>query len=153
MKNKESIKVPRFVPLLTPLVKMMLMIGVPMGPNTLVSVRGRRSGKTRTTPVALMEHDGHKYLLATFGEVNWVRNLRSAGEASIGRGRRRVLVSAIELAPSQATLVFRKVLSPYLASPMTRAFLRTGYDLDKDASDEDFLREAHRHPVFEVVPK
>jgi deazaflavin-dependent oxidoreductase (nitroreductase family) len=149
----KNLKVPSFVHLLNPLIKAMLRIGVAIGPNTLLIVRGRKSGKIRTTPVALMEHDGHQYVLATFGEVNWVRNLRLTKEARIGKGRHRKTVSATELSPEKAAVVFKDVLTPYLASRMMRSFLQMGYDLNPNSTDKDFMKEAYRHPVFEVSSK
>src|SRR5919197_2808250 len=66
----------------------LLRIGLPVGPAVLLSVRGRKSGKFYTIPVALVEHSGTRWLVAAFGEVNWVRNLRAAGQAQLTRGRR-----------------------------------------------------------------
>lgn len=149
---KKPLKVPRFVPMLNPLMKGFLRLGVPLGPNTLLSVRGRKSGKIHTTPVGLMEHNGRRYLLATFGEVNWVKNLRSAGEGRIGKGRRRETIAPTELPPEKAAAVFKEVLTPYLHSRMMRSFLQMGYELDSHSTDEDFMRKALRHPAFEVQP-
>jgi deazaflavin-dependent oxidoreductase (nitroreductase family) len=149
----KTLKVPSFVPVLNPLIKAFLRIGVPMGPNTLLCVRGRKSGKMRTTPVGLMEHGGHRYLFATFGEVDWVRNLRASGEAKIGMGRHREMISATVLNPEKAAAVFREVLKPYLHSRMMRSFLHMGYELGPNSTDEDFMNEALRHPVFEVSPE
>jgi deazaflavin-dependent oxidoreductase (nitroreductase family) len=50
-----------------------------------LSVIGRRSGRWRTTPVAVLDHDGQRYLISYRGESEWVRNLR----ASQGRARLR----------------------------------------------------------------
>jgi deazaflavin-dependent oxidoreductase (nitroreductase family) len=63
----------------TVLLKVLLLIGVPKGPLVLLSVRGRKSGKVTTTPIALVQHGHERWLVAAFGEVNWVRNLRAAG--------------------------------------------------------------------------
>ena len=146
-------KTPSFIVLLNPLIRSMLRLGFPFGPNTLLTVRGRKSGKQRTTPVGLFENEGHKYVLATFGNVNWVKNLRKGGEAQIGKGRHRESVSAVELTPQEAAPVFKKVLTHYLESRAMRSFLKMGYDLAPGASDEDFQREALRHPAFELRPK
>jgi deazaflavin-dependent oxidoreductase (nitroreductase family) len=148
-----KLKTPSFVVLLNPLIRSMLKLGIPMGPNTLLTVQGRKSGKLHTTPVGLFENEGHRYLLATFGNVNWVKNLRKQGEAKIGMGMHRELVSAQELTAQDAAPVFKKVLSHYLESRAMRSFLKMGYDLSRDASDEDFQREALRHPAFELRPK
>ena len=48
-----------------------------------LSVIGRRSGHWRTTPVAVLDYDGQRYLVSYRGESESVRNLRASG----GRGR------------------------------------------------------------------
>ena len=143
--------VPRFVPVLTPLIKVFLRLGIPMGPNVLLTTRGRKTGKSRTTPVALMKLHDRKFLLATFGEVNWVRNLRATQEAQVGKGGHRDTFRVKELAPEIAAPLFKEILTPYLNSRMMRSFLSTGYNLGPKSSDEDFLREALRHPMFELI--
>jgi deazaflavin-dependent oxidoreductase (nitroreductase family) len=142
--------VPFFVPLMNPLMKSLLRVGVPMGPMTLLTVRGRRSGRRHTTPVGLFEHDGRRYVFATFGEVNWVRNLRATGRATVGRGLRRRPVDAFELGKTDGARVLQAILAPYLASRVGRSFLRMGYDLKPDASPEAFAEEARQHPGFEL---
>ena len=75
-----------------PIANRLLGIGMPMGPNRLLTVRGRKSGEPRTAPVAVVEVDGRRWVVGTFGETHWVRNLRAAGEATLridGRGRCR----------------------------------------------------------------
>jgi hypothetical protein len=58
------------------MVTALLHAGIKMGNMTLLTVRGRKSGQSRTTPVALIERDGQRWLVAPYGAVNWVRNLR-----------------------------------------------------------------------------
>jgi deazaflavin-dependent oxidoreductase (nitroreductase family) len=50
-----------------------------------LSVVGRRSGRRRTTPVAVLDYEGQRYLVSYRGESEWVRNLRASG----GRARLR----------------------------------------------------------------
>jgi deazaflavin-dependent oxidoreductase (nitroreductase family) len=50
-----------------------------------LSVLGRRSRRWRTTPVAVLDYDGQRYLVSYRGESEWVRNLRASG----GRARLR----------------------------------------------------------------
>src|SRR5215212_978841 len=70
------------------------LMGFGKYPMYLLTVRGRKSGQPRTVSIAIMEQEGKRYLGAPFGAVNWVRNLRSAGEAVLTRGRRSETVSA-----------------------------------------------------------
>ena len=143
-------RVPFFVPLLNPIVARLLRIGIPVGPMILLTVRGRRTGQPRTTPIVIFERDGRRYVFATFGEVNWVRNLRAAGEAVLTRGWRRQAVVAVELTPQEAMPVLKDAVAPYLSSPVAAVVLRPQFDVAPDASLSDFLSEARRHPVFEV---
>ena len=50
--------VPKFVPLFNMFARRLLRAGTPMGPNVLVTIRGRTSGLPRTTPLAIVEHSG-----------------------------------------------------------------------------------------------
>src|SRR5256885_11207162 len=107
-------RVPFFVPLFNPIARRLLRVGVPLGPNALLTVRGRKSGQPRTTPVALVEVGGRRWVIGTFGEVNWVRNLRAAGEASLAVGQRQLQVHAVELTRDEAEGFFSEVLGPYV---------------------------------------
>src|SRR4051812_42696352 len=92
--NKVPARVPGFVPVFNPVASRLLRLGRLLGPNALLTVRGRKSGEPRTTPVALVEVKGRRWVIGTFGDTHWVRNLRAAGEASILVGRRDVPVHA-----------------------------------------------------------
>lgn len=134
------------------IIKRLLRAGVPMGPMILLTVRGRTTGQPRTTPVDLLERNGRRWLVATHGGAssNWVRNLRAAGEGVLTRGRRRQAVTAVELSPEAAGPVLKEVLGPRLASPVRGLVLRRTLDVAPGASLDDFIEEAHRHPVFEL---
>src|SRR5437773_4598060 len=82
---------------IAPLLQLLLRRGLPAGPNVLLTVRGRRTGRPHSTPVAMWELGDRRFVQASFGEVNWVRNLRASGEAVIRRGRWSLAVSATEL--------------------------------------------------------
>src|SRR3989442_10728396 len=96
-------QVPSFVGFFNPLTRRILKVGALLGPNALITIRGRKSGLARTTPVALVEIEGKRWVIGTFGEVNWVRNLRAAGEATLSVGKRREEVLATELDHQAAT--------------------------------------------------
>src|SRR5262249_14757165 len=57
-------RIPRLVPLFNPVVTFLLAAGVPMGFNGLVTIRGRKSGLPRTTPVAIIEVSGRRWVWA-----------------------------------------------------------------------------------------
>lgn len=139
--------VPRYVPFFNVFARRMLRAGMPMGPNALVTIRGRTSGLPRTTPLAIVEYGGHRWIWAPYGEVDWVRNLRAAGVATIAAGRRTADVTANELDPVQREAFFRDVLVPVARSiPLGPWLIRTmlGTDL------RDPLAASVGRPVFEI---
>jgi deazaflavin-dependent oxidoreductase (nitroreductase family) len=128
------------------IVKRLLLLGVRITPMVLLTVRGRRTGRPRTTPVGLLVHDGHRYLFSAFGEVNWVRNLRAAGVGIIGRGRRRETLRAAELSAEEAGQILQFILK----SPTFGRVVRPYFPVAPDAPLTVFVHEARRHPVFEL---
>lgn len=142
--------VPKFVGLFNPLARRMLGVGMPMGPNALITITGRKSGVSRTTPVAVIEINGRRWVVGTFGETNWVRNLRAAGEATLTVGKRKESVKAIELSRLEGQAFFRDVLGPYVRRlPLGKSILGL---LGAGDILDDPLGSADRRPVFEVHP-
>ncbi len=146
----KSTRVPSWVPFFNPIAKLLLAAGVPMGPNVLITVRGRKSGLPRTTPVAVAENSGRRGLISPFGQVNWVRNLRAAGRATITVGRRKEEVTAVELGPTEAAEFIRDVYVPHARRvPLGLWILR---NLDKIDIDNP-VEAAKGRPVFELHPR
>jgi deazaflavin-dependent oxidoreductase (nitroreductase family) len=146
----DSTHVPASVRLFSPLAQLLLKVGVPQGPNALLTIRGRRTGVPRTTGVTVLEDGGRRWVIGTFGEVNWVRNLRAAGAATLTVGRRRYEVQAVELTGEARTAFFRDVLIPYVRrmriAPVLLAVLGARDIL------ADPARAAEDRPVFELRP-
>ena len=54
------------------------------GVTITLTVRGRRTGELRTTPLGRpFEHAGARYLVSGRGETHWARNLRAAGRGEL----------------------------------------------------------------------
>jgi deazaflavin-dependent oxidoreductase (nitroreductase family) len=142
-------RAPKFVDLLNPLFGRLLRAGLPLGPNGLLTVRGRRSGVPRTTPVAIVERDGRRWVVGTFGEVNWVKNLEAAGEATLELHGHRLEVKASRLAGEEGARFFREVLGPYARRlPVVRPLLSV---LGARDILVDPVAAAARRPVFELA--
>ncbi len=134
-------------------IKGLLRAGVPMGPMVLLTVRGRKTGKARATPVDLFERSGRSFLVSTHRQEssNWVRNLRAASEGVLTRGRNRRAITVVELPPETAGRVLKEVLGPRLESPVAGFVLRRTFSVPAKAPLDDFIAAARQHPVFEIV--
>jgi hypothetical protein len=140
-------RVPLQVRLFSPILKFLLRARVPLGYNRLVTIRGRTSGVPRTAAIAVLEVAGRRWVWAPWGEVNWVRNLRAAGRATIAMPGRHEEVRATELDAVERVTFFRDVLGPFARRiPFGYVFVRLvdGVDL------RDPVTAAHGRRVFEL---
>jgi deazaflavin-dependent oxidoreductase (nitroreductase family) len=141
--------VPRRVSFFSPVLRFLIAAGLPMGFNGLITIRGRTSGLPRTTPVAIIEVSGRRWVWAPWGDVHWVRNLRAAGRATVTVRRRKEEVTATELDPTQRVEFFRDILGPVARGiPFGVAFVRIADGVDLDHP----LEAAEGRRVFELHP-
>ena len=149
--TESKTRVPSFVDIFNPLARRMLGAGLPLGPNALITIRGRKSGEPRATPIALIEIEGRRWVSSPFGDVNWVRNLRAAGEATLAIGRKQQSVTAIELSKEERVAFFRDLMGPYVKRiPLGLGRLIVGSILGAKEMLDDPEDAAERHPVFEL---
>jgi deazaflavin-dependent oxidoreductase (nitroreductase family) len=128
---------------LNALVRPLARLGL-TGPRThLLTVGGRHTGRPWSTPVSIVRDGDERWLVAPYGDRNWVKNTRAAGRVELRRGRRREQFAAEELPPADAVPVLRRY---YELGRVTRPF----FDVSLDSSDADWLAEAPRHPVFRL---
>ncbi len=142
-------RLPRWVPYFNAIARPLIALGIPMGPDVLLTVKGRKSGLPRTTPVTICDYGGRRGFISPFGETNWARNLRAAGTATIRFGRKREEVRAVELDHDEAVRFIKEVIAPIAAtSKIGDWFVRNIDKLDLDHPDETAVGK----PVFEVFP-
>jgi len=116
-----------------------------IGPAHLLTTRGRKTGRPRTTPVILVVRGQQRWLVAPYGAVPWVLNARAAGQVRLRRGRDRHDYTLRQLPPAQAG----PILQHYIRiAPATRPY----FQASKDSPVGEFTAEADRHPVFELIP-
>jgi deazaflavin-dependent oxidoreductase (nitroreductase family) len=138
----------------------LIRAGVRIGTFAVLRVPGRKTGRPVDVPLVVFSHDGNRYLVASYGIVHWVRNIRAAdGRAQLRRGRAVEQITATELPPDQAGLVLRSSLlngPPGIPRPIVRIFRRffvlPYLDVEMNSPDDDFVRSAVGHPVFRVRP-
>ena len=127
------------------LIAVLLRAGVKLGTTSLLTVRGRKSGQPHTVLVVLVEQNGQHWLVAPYGAVQWVRNIRAAGTATLTRSRHSEEITVTELPAQEAAPVLKQYLSHVSGG------VRIYFDARKDSPIEAFEREASRHPVFQVM--
>jgi len=122
----------------------LLRLGLASKTTYLLTVKGRRTGTPRSTPVILQEDGGQRWLVSPYGDVGWVRNARAAGRVTLSRGRQSETFGIAELDANEAAPVLKR----YVASvPITRPF----FDAKPDAPLQAFIAEASGHPVFKLL--
>lgn len=117
--------------------RVMNPLALRFGSPWLLSVRGRRSGVVRQTPVNLLEFEDESYLVAPRGETEWVRNVRAAGVVELRRGSKLRVASAVEVPVDQR-------------GPIIRAY-RARWDRAV-RKQFDALPDDAAHPVFHLTP-
>jgi len=122
-----------------------LKLGFAPGYMRLLEVRGRKSGKTFTTPVNVLEFQGRRYLVAARGETAWARNARAAGHIVLRRGSSSESLMVRELADADKPEVIKAFLDRF-ASQVQRFF-----DVPAGSPPDAFRAAASRTPVFELV--
>jgi deazaflavin-dependent oxidoreductase (nitroreductase family) len=148
--SEKAARVPWHVALFSPVLQFLLSLGIPLGANGLITIRGRKSGLPRTTGVAILEVSGRRWVWAPWGDVHWVRNLRAAGRATITVRRRKEEVTASELDAAERVSFFRDVLGPFARSiPGGVTFVRLvdGVDLDDPVAAAEGRRVFELHPL------
>jgi deazaflavin-dependent oxidoreductase (nitroreductase family) len=126
----------------TPLVR----LGIGPANTYLLTVPGRRTGRRYTTPVTLVDHEGERWLVAPYGERNWVKNARAAGRVELRRGRVRDGVAVEELPPGERAPILRAYVDRV---PTVERF----FAAKRGAPEGAFAAEADGHPVFRLRPQ
>jgi len=100
-----------------------------------LTVVGRRTGELRKVPVIPVEVAGSRYLVAPYGESDWVRNLRAAGRGELSRKGQTEIFQAIEIPVDEREIViarYREVAGSFVGPCFTK------------------LPDPKDHPVFQV---
>ncbi len=129
---------------LNALVRPLARLGL-AGPRThVLTVPGRRTGKLWSTPVSIVRDGDRRWLVAPYGDRNWVKNARAAGWVELRRGRCSERLNVVELAADAAVPILQEY---YRQGRVTRRF----FTVTLSSAVDEWLDEALRHPVFELV--
>lgn len=122
----------------------MVRLGLGKDYRYILTVPGRKTGTPHSVPVDVMGDGAQRWLVAPYGVTNWVRNARAAGQVTLRRGGHRETLRVIEVPVAERVPVLRQYLREV---PVTRRY----FDVTAASSDKQWIREAHRHPVFRLA--
>ncbi|MBV9607964.1 MAG: nitroreductase family deazaflavin-dependent oxidoreductase [Acidobacteria bacterium] len=124
----------------------MVALGFGLPHNYLVQVKGRKSGKTYSTPIDLLEFKGKRYLVAPRGRTQWVRNAEAAGEVVLRKGslRRHFRVRVLDDGEKP------EILKAYLDRFKTT--VQRYFPLKAGSPVQEFAGVGKDYPVFELLP-
>jgi|SRR5271157_1843835 len=110
----------------------------------LLTTIGRKTGIPRSNPVTLIEEGEQRWLVSPYGNVSWVYNAKASGKVTLTRNGKSETVAIRECSAEQAAPILRN----YVANV---AIIRPYFDVKVDSSDEAYIAEAPKHPVFELL--
>jgi deazaflavin-dependent oxidoreductase (nitroreductase family) len=125
----------------------LIRLGVGLSHNYLLEVRGRKTGRTYSTPVNLLEHGDKKYLVAPRGHTQWVRNVIASSEASLVRGLKREEVFLRPVPDEAKPDILKDYLDRYSKT------VQRYFPVQAGSPVAAFQPLASRYPVFEVTSK
>jgi hypothetical protein len=122
------------------------LVGFGLAPSHVrrLEVRGRKSGKLYTTPVAL-ELNGECYLVAPRGRTQRVRNAEAAGEIVLQRGRARQMFRLRAIPDSEKAPILKAYLDRF------KAEVERYFSVAAGSPPEAFAPVARNYPAFELL--
>ena len=121
-------------------------LGLGFSYNYLLKVRGRKSGRTYSTPIDLLELNGKRYLVAPRGRTQWVRNAEAAGEVTLKKGRTRRRFGLRALDDNEKPEILKAYLDTF------RREVQRYFPVTAGAPAEAFRAVADQYPAFELSP-
>jgi deazaflavin-dependent oxidoreductase (nitroreductase family) len=103
-----------------------------------LSVPGRRSGEWHTTPVAVLEHDGERYLVSYRGASDWARNLEVSHRARLTQRDRVEDIEVVDVPVADRPPLLDAYTDRYAKMPTVSSTLRA-------------LPDPADHPTFRIT--
>jgi len=123
-----------------------VVLGRSSSEMAVLEVRGRASGKPRSTPVVVATVEGNDYLLSMLGpESDWVKNVEAAhGDAVLRRGGRHS-IRLVAVPPAERAPILREYVRVATSG-------RNHLPVEVGAPLSEFEKLAERYPVYRIEP-
>lgn len=103
-----------------------------------LTVPGRRTGRSQTVPVAVLEHAGERYLVSYRGESDWARNIRASGQAVLKARRQSEEIHVAEVPAGERAPLLEVYRERFGSMPTVSSVL-------------DALPDPADHPIFRIT--
>jgi F420H(2)-dependent quinone reductase len=103
-----------------------------------LSVPGRRTGRWHTLPVAVLDHNGERYLVSYRGESDWVLNLRASRSGRLITRGQIEEINVVEVPIPDRAPIIETYTARYSKMPTVGATLRA-------------LPDPADHPTFRIT--
>ncbi|MFC8043204.1 nitroreductase family deazaflavin-dependent oxidoreductase [Nocardia sp. NPDC057353] len=143
-----QVALPRKVRFFNVVIKGLQRIGLSTGPVTVLTVRGRKSGQPRSTPVTPFRLDGAEYVLSGLPGSAWAHNVRAADTVELRSGRRTRTARMVEIPVAERGPILRAFVEQVprgVAMMRDAGVVRTG-------SVAEFEAAADRLAPFRIDP-
>ncbi|HYA30177.1 MAG TPA: nitroreductase family deazaflavin-dependent oxidoreductase [Acidobacteriota bacterium] len=120
-------------------------LGIGPSYSFLLQVKGRKSGKTYSTPVNVLVHGAKSYLVGTRGHTQWSRNAKALGSVTLQRGRQANRFR-VRVVPDEEKAEILKAYVTRFNWMVSRFF-----PVRSDSAVSAFNDIASGYPVFELL--
>jgi hypothetical protein len=103
-----------------------------------LSVPGRRTGRWHTLPVAVLDHEGERYLVSYRGESDWVLDLRASHSGRLIKRGEAEEISVVEVPVADRAPILEAYTARYGNMPTVGQTLRA-------------LPDPADHPTFRIT--
>ncbi|MDQ6853068.1 MAG: nitroreductase/quinone reductase family protein [Actinomycetota bacterium] len=103
-----------------------------------LSVRGRHSGRWHTTPVAVLEQNGERYLVSYRGASDWARNLEASHAARLSQRSHVEDIEVADVPLAERPPLLASYAERYNKMPTVGSVLRA-------------LPDPADHPIFRIT--
>jgi deazaflavin-dependent oxidoreductase (nitroreductase family) len=113
------------------------------GRTEILTTSGWKSGQPRQVPVSPMKIGGTEFIVAPYGEVSWVRNVRADPNVTLRHGS---IERQVRLEEVSGEMAAEAVAAYYSRETFPRQYM----DVPENPTTADFAARDGQFPVFRV---
>jgi deazaflavin-dependent oxidoreductase (nitroreductase family) len=124
---------------------LLLRVGIGLGHNYLLEVRGRKTGRMYSAPVDVLDYGGRRFLVCGRGRSQWVRNAEAAGRVTLAKGGKRTEFTIRAVPDPEKPALIKAYVERF------KLTVQRYFPVAAGAPLADVEAIAARYPVFELI--